>query len=192
MKLKTLTVFVAALMAFSCTNKKQSEKKATENQKQEQTEVVKVTQVTNQPENFVDKKITVKGMVTHVCRHGGKKLHISASDSDQKLRIKAGENMSAFEREIEGSTVLATGKFIEERIDQEYVEKLKKGDSEEHHEHAGENHEHASKDTSENKKEAQGVSEEYIKELEQKIKNSEKGYISEYWLIASQVKKQTK
>ena len=131
-------------------------------------------------------------MVTHVCRHGGKKLHISASDSDQKLRIKAGKNMSAFEREMEGSTVKVTGKFIEERINQEYIEKLKKGGSEEEHDHAGENHDHAHNDSSKEKTDAQGVSEEYIKELEQKIKNSEKGYIAEYWLIAEKVEKQTK
>lgn len=192
MKLQAFAVLMVALMAFSCTNKKQTDKKAKEDQNQDQVEVVKVTQVTNQPDSYLDKKITVKGMVTHVCRHGGKKLHISASDSDKKLRIKAGENMSAFERELEGSTVEVTGKFIEERIDQAYIEKLKKGGSEEHHDHAEENHDHAHKDTSENEKEAQGVSEEYIKELEQKIKNSEKGYLSEYWLIAEKVEKQSK
>jgi ABC-type nickel/cobalt efflux system permease component RcnA len=192
MKLKAFALLIAALMAFSCTNKKQKEKETTEKQKQDQTEILEVTKVTNQPENYTDKKITVKGMVTHVCRHGGKKLHISASESDQKLRIKAGKNMSAFEREMEGSTVKVTGKFIEERIDQAYIEKLKKGDSGEHHDHAEENHEHAHKDTSKATKEAQGVSEAYIKELEQKINNSEKGYISEYWLIAEKVEKQTK
>ncbi len=187
MKLKVFTVLMVALMAFSCTNK-QSEKTATE--KQDHSEVVKVTQVTNQPENYLDKKISVKGMVTHVCRHGGKKLHISASDSDKKLRIKAGKNMSPFEREMEGATVKVTGEFIEERINQAYIEKLKKGNSEEQHDHSEGNNDHTHKDTAKEKKEAQGVSEEYIKELEEKIKKSEKGYISEYWLIAEKVEKQ--
>ena len=104
--------------------------------------------------------------------------------------------MSAFERELEGSNVNVSGKFMEERIDQEYVEKLRKGDTEEHHDHEGDNsHQHIDKektgDSVKKNESKSGVSEEYIKELEQKINNSEKGYISEYWLVASKVKKET-
>ena len=62
MKLKAFAVLMVALMAFSCTNKKQTDKKAKEDQNQDQVEVVKVTQVTNQPDSYLDKKITVKGM----------------------------------------------------------------------------------------------------------------------------------
>ena len=181
MNLRIWTMAILTLMAFSCSNKKQNEQEAIKaDDSKEKTEVLKVSEILDHPENYVDKKIKVKGMVVHVCQHGGKKLHVSEAGSDQKLRIKAGKDMSAFEQKIEGNTVQITGKFTEERIDQDYIDKLKKGDSEEHHDHAEEK--------SEEGKDSHGVSEEYIKELKEKIENSENGYISEYWLIADEVK----
>ena len=181
MNLRILTLAVVTLMAFSCSNKKQNEQEATEGKEsKEKTDVLQVSEILDHPENYVDKKITVKGMVVHVCQHGGRKLHVSESGSNQKLRIKAGENMSPFEQEIQGSMVQVTGKFTEERIDQDYIDKLKKGDTEEHHDHAEE-------ESTEESKDSHGVSEEYIKELKEKIENSEKGYISEFWLIAEEV-----
>ncbi len=181
MNLRIMALAIVTLMAFSCSNKKQNEQEATDGKEnKEKTEVLKISEIFEEPENYVDKQITVKGMVVHVCQHGGKKLHVSETGSEQKLRIKAGKDMSPFEQEIEGSEVQITGKFTEERIDQDYIDKLKKGDSEEHHDHAEEE--------SGEGKDSHGVSEEYIKELKEKIENSEKGYISEYWLIADEVK----
>jgi len=182
MNLRILALVIVTLMAFSCSNKKQNEQEAkNEKENNEKTEIVEVSDIIESPEIYVDKTITLKGMVIHVCQHGGRKLHVSEAGSDQKLRIKAGENMSPFEQEIQGNMVQITGKFTEERIDQDYIDKLKKGDSEEHHDHAEEE--------AEESKDSQGVSEEYIKELKEKIEKSEKGYISEYWLIADEVKK---
>ncbi|MGM0409022.1 MAG: hypothetical protein ACQESJ_00190 [Bacteroidota bacterium] len=182
MNLRIIALAIMTLVAFSCTNKKQNEKEASEGKEsKEKTEILQVSEVIDQPENYVDKKITIDGMVIHVCKHGGKKLHVSETDSDQKLRVKAGEGMPPFEQEIEGNTVQVTGKFTEDRIDQDYIDELKKGDSEEHHEHEHEDEE------KEEHKDHQGVSEEYISELEEKIEDSEKGYISEYWLIADEV-----
>jgi len=181
MNLRILALVVVTLVAISCSNKKQNEQEATGGkEKKGKTEVLKVSEILDRPENYVNNEITVQGMVVHVCQHGGKKLHVSEAGSDQKLRIKAGENMSPFEREIEGSMVQITGEYTEERIDQDYIDKLKKGDSEEHHDHAEEEAEEESKN-------GHGVSEEYINELKEKIENSEEGYISEYWLIADKV-----
>ena len=147
MNKKILSLLVVAIIAFSCSNKQTNDKKENKSEDKTKTEVLQVSKVINQPADFVDKKITVSGMVTHVCRHGGKKLHITESSSDQKLRIKAGEGMSAFERELEGANVKVSGKFIEERIDQEYVDKLRKGETEEHHDHEGdESHQHVDKE----------------------------------------------
>lgn len=172
--------------ATSCTSKQEEKSNSDNAQKEQKTELLKVADVMNHPADYTDQEIIVEGMVTHVCRHGGKKLHLSDAGSDLKLRIKAGENMNAFERELEGSSVQVSGKFIEERIDQAYIEKLKKGDVEEHHDHAdGEDHtgDHEQKV----EESGQGVSDEYIQELKQKIEESEQGYISEYWLVARKV-----
>ncbi|SRR6056297_1591354 len=177
---KVILVFTVTALLFACTNqgKEDQKKEAPETKK----EVVQVKKLIENPADFVGKEVVVEGMVVHVCQHGGKKLHLSASDSDDKFRVKAGEKISVFDRELEGQTVKVEGKVIEEKIDMKYVEKLKQGDAEEHHEHQegeAEGEEHK----------GQGVSEEYIKELTNEIKNSEKGYISEYWLVCEKVNK---
>jgi hypothetical protein len=139
------------------------------------------------PEQYIGKEITVEGMVTHVCQHGGKRLHLSETDSEVKLRVRAGENIGQFERELEGSNVQLSGKFVEERMDQAYVDRLKSGEAEEgtHEHHEGEHHE----GEHEHEEEGQGVSEEFIKEMQAKIDNSEKGYVSEFWLESVKMEK---
>jgi hypothetical protein len=140
-------------------------------------EVLTVGQVMDSPGNYADNRIKVEGMVTHVCRHGGKRLHLSASGSDLKLRVRTGENVAPFERSLEGSTIRISGILSEERFDQAYLEKLKQGETkkESHKEHNN-----ASSSPG-------GVSQAYINELEHRIQESEKGYISQYWLTAEEV-----
>jgi len=140
-------------------------------------EVLTVGQVMDSPGNYAENRITVEGMVTHVCRHGGKRLHLSASGSDLKLRVRTGEDVPPFERSLEGSTIHVSGKLSEERFDQAYLEKLKQGES---RKGSHEEHENASSSSG-------GVSQAYINELEQRIQASEKGYISQFWLTAEKV-----
>jgi len=97
------------------------------------------------------------------------------------LRVRTGGNISPFERSLEGSTVQVSGKLTEERFDKSYVEKLKKGETTKGN-HESSEHDNASASQS-------GVSKAYINELEQRIKNSNKGYISQYWLTAEEVTK---
>jgi len=179
-RILSITILAAAL--FSCSGQNGGE----QSQTKEEQSILQITQVTENPARYIDQKITVNGMVTHVCKHGGKRLHLSQTGSDEKLRVRIGKNMTPFERELEGSTIRVTGIFVEERMDQEYLDKLKKGsETAESHEH-DEDHSHdAEQATGEQADVEQGqVSEAYIQELEAKINNSEKGYISEYWLTA--------
>jgi hypothetical protein len=186
---KRFLIILAVIVSFSAcnnTNKEQSQ----ETTKEPEKKVLKVNQVMNNPDEYLGKEIKVEGMVTHVCRHGGKRLHLSESGSDLKLRVRTGEKTGKFERELEGSNVTLTGKFVEDRIDQEYIEKLKSGQSdEERHEHGEGDHQHETAEKAEHESQGQGVSEDFIKEMEAKIANSEKGYVSEYWLEAKEMKK---
>ena len=142
-----------------------------------------VADVSKEPDKYVGQQIKVEGMVTHICKHGGKRLHLSKSGSDEMIRVRTGKNMSPFEKELEGNTIQVTGLFEEERLDREYLNQLKKDEA------GGEHHDHQEGEGGEDQGEQadveQGqVSESYIRELEAKIENSEKGYISEYWLTA--------
>lgn len=78
------------------------------------------------PENFQDfatnnvgKEVEIKGMVVHVCQHGGKKMFIIGEDPDKRVKIDASEKVSVFKPELEGSTVLVQGTIqpiVEEEV----------------------------------------------------------------------------
>ncbi len=189
---RMLTILLLTALMAGCSNPKQNnnqDQKADSNPSSQT--ILKVNQVMNQPAHYTGKKITVEGVVTHVCEHGGKRLHLSPSGSDVKLRVRTGKGLQPFKREIVGSTVQITGLFEEERLDQQYLNQLKKG-QEKSHDHDA-HQEDASSEGEQGEKAAaeQGqVSQAYIEEMEQKIKNSEKGYISEYWLTAENISPQ--
>jgi len=70
-----------------------------------------VSEVLADPSALVDKDLTITGMVTHVCKHGGQKLFIIDSDPEQQLRVNVGEGIPEFDVALEGSTVTFKGTF---------------------------------------------------------------------------------
>lgn len=90
------------------------------------------------PENFqeyaaqnVGKEVEIRGMVVHVCKHGGKKMFIVGEDPEKRVKINATEKVSVFEPEVEGSVISVKG--IIEPIEEEAVpEEEKKTEDAEH------------------------------------------------------------
>ena len=171
-----LTIILAAAIA-ACSNNTQKEQPSEQG-------IMQVDQVMKDPAAQIDQTITLEGVVTHVCKHGGKRLHLSKAGSDEIVRVRIAGDLPPFDRELEGSTVQITGMFVEERLDQAYLNQLRKGEKEADHHHEGDvEAEHAEA------AEVGQVSEEFIKEMQAKIDNSEKGFITEYWLNAEKLKK---
>jgi hypothetical protein len=80
------------------------------------------------PENFqefavnnVGKEVEIKGMVVHVCKHGGKKLFIIGEDPEKRVKITTSDKVSVFEPELEGSTIMVKG-IIEPIAEEELPE----------------------------------------------------------------------
>ncbi|MDW7692793.1 hypothetical protein R9C00_11335 [Flammeovirgaceae bacterium SG7u.111] len=131
--MKNILFLVPLLLFFvSCEN---SKKGGEENSKHAEPEVLSmsVDEFFAKPEGLAGKEIALKGTVVHVCKHGGKRLHMISSENGKQLKVEAGENRK-FEREMEGDDVLVTGKVVEERIDLAYVDKH---EAEAIQEHAG-------------------------------------------------------
>ncbi|MCJ7449741.1 MAG: hypothetical protein MUO72_18860 [Bacteroidales bacterium] len=61
------------------------------------------------PENFINKKISVEGKVVHVCMQSGKKLFITGENPDIRLYVQAGEEMPKFPTELLGSEIVVEG-----------------------------------------------------------------------------------
>ena len=99
------------LLVFSCNN--QSGNNSTEETKKQIEEAVEVSlaQLAEFPKSY-EGKIMVKGMVTHVCKHGGQKMFLTNESQDANMLIRVSSSIPEFEVALEGSTVEITGKLI--------------------------------------------------------------------------------
>jgi hypothetical protein len=81
----------------------------------EQSVVFNVDDFDSIAKNFVDKEIQVKGIVDHVCKHGGKKLFLVGDAGD--LHVEGEEK---FSDSLAGSYVIVTGTVREFKVDEAY------------------------------------------------------------------------
>lgn len=146
MKINIFFVAVLALVISACSNSNQNneEKVVTEKSSQEADNVINVVDLLANAKEYDGKEVVITGTATHVCKHSGKRLHLMGSDEKTIIRVEAGE-IGQFERELEGSDIIATGIFHREVIDEEYLAKWSdelgkegKGDHESHEEIAEE------------------------------------------------------
>jgi len=113
--------FVLAICAIIAGN--QSGCKSKGNQGTDSTKlVVTVDSFLLTPEKWANKDITIKGTVSHVCRHSGKKLFLFTANPDNTVKVNAGGSFSTFDMKYEGSDVEITGTVVEdEKIDATYL-----------------------------------------------------------------------
>ncbi len=183
-KLLSIVVILSALVA--CNNvendKKTSEKKA---------EITKVS-----VDNFeamagelVDKPVSIKGTIVHVCKHGGKKLFLASDSTETQVKVTTAADMKAFNTDWEGSDATIEGKVAELVIDEQYLndweakarENAKDAEHNEDHKHQeGEEHAHEHDSDLENTLKV-------IDDLRTQIKESDKGYLSFYSITATSI-----
>lgn len=137
-------------------------------------EAVKTTpsDLLKSPEKYAGKTVLVEGLVTHVCRHGGQKLFITEKDSDKKIRITTGNNISEFDVALEGSEIEVQGVFRQQVIDEAYISELEK-EAKLHEEKSGE----AESFTSEG-----GDGMENAANLRAQLEASGKSQVTDYWI----------
>lgn len=83
-------------------------------------------------ENLLGKEVEIKGMVIHVCKHGGKKMFLIGEDPDVRVKITASDKVSSFEMDLEGSIVIAKG-IIEPMEDEKAIAKEEDHDQDDDH-----------------------------------------------------------
>lgn len=106
-----LFVFLASALFVSCGNKN------TEDAFSE----LDINTFSDEAANYVDQNISITGTCVHVCRHGGKKMHLIGDNDEKKLVVFAGEGLSEFPMELEGEVLKVTGKVVEEQITEETI-----------------------------------------------------------------------
>ena len=69
-------------------------------------------------EQQMGKEILIKGEVTHVCSHSGKRCFVKATNSDETIRIEAGGTIELFDKELLGTGLKVKGIVREQRIEE--------------------------------------------------------------------------
>ena len=128
--MKKLYFFIAALavsVAFtSCRNSKnQSDKTsptAKVDQKIDPSKALYVEEILKNSENEVVKEITLKGFVTHTCKHSGRRCFVMGNDQKTSIRVEARGNIGGFNRELIGSELVIKGILKENKLTKEYID----------------------------------------------------------------------
>ncbi len=125
MKKYFLTLTVLALILSACSNSTDKKQEKNTNKdtvsKIEAINMIKIKDFDSLASSLVGKKVLVKGLVDHVCKHGGKKILLA--DDDAHLRVK---NDVRFEDSLVGSEVRVVGVVTEFKLDEDYCSSVDK------------------------------------------------------------------
>jgi len=124
-------------------------------------------------------KVIVEGLCIHVCKHSGKKIFVIGTDPNKKIQIYAGEGLSGFPQDVEGSKVRVVGILEEEKLDMKSVQQMEEDLNTEVKEQLKSNTKSCVFEDEMKK----------IKDLKDKISKSPKGYFSLYSMTSTEYKK---
>ncbi len=120
---KKLFLFAMIALFFAACNTATQEtgEQATEAENQEIV-MMSTADFLTHPEDYVGKEVVVDGIAIHVCQHGGKRMFIVGDETEEeRIQVKAGDNIDAFDVELEGSDITLKGVVDELRIDEPYL-----------------------------------------------------------------------
>lgn len=137
---KIVFVLVMAIAVISC---KTDDKKAGATDKTAETAEIPflaLGEFDAKAGEFVNKEVKVKGIVDHVCKHGGKKIFLATDKGDVHIN---GEER--FDESLTGNEITFTGIVVEERIDEAYCLKMEEDNIKSHTEGASNKEQYDSK-----------------------------------------------
>lgn len=122
--------YLAVAVAFfaSCGNSGSSTKQSEAATASEETMAVvyPLDDLLASAEDLVDQVVTVRGYVTHTCKHSGKRCFIVGESQNASMRVEAKGNIGGFNRELIGSQLEITGSLRENRLSREYIDQMEK------------------------------------------------------------------
>jgi len=123
MKTVHFIIYALVFVVFACSNAGKSDNNQSNEAPDSPEEVIMVDQILENPDAFADKKVKVEGLVTHVCKHSGKRLHLTSKSSSKMIRVEAADGIIQFQRELEGNDIVIEGIFHRQVVDEDYLAK---------------------------------------------------------------------
>ncbi|MCC8036744.1 MAG: hypothetical protein LIP02_01195 [Bacteroidales bacterium] len=122
--MKFLKFFSAAILAVAmtaCGNSNKSDAQA----ETAEAEALSVDALLVAPDSLVGQTITIEGVCSHLCKHGGRKAFVAGSTDGNIIRCEATAEMGGyFPKETIHRPIRVTGVLVEERIDSTVVAQL--------------------------------------------------------------------
>lgn len=87
-----------------------------------ETQIYKLDDLLKVAEEHLDQTVTVRGSVTHTCKHSGKRCFIVGDDPNVSMRVEAKGEIGGFNRELTGSELAITGILKERRLTKEFID----------------------------------------------------------------------
>jgi hypothetical protein len=113
-----IIIFSLGFLLVACSNKNDQIEKANEALEIGNTELIpdlSIAEFNEKAGDFVNTEVRVKGIVDHVCKHGGKKILLVNDDGD--IHITSDER---FPEELVGEEIYINGIVEEFRVDEGY------------------------------------------------------------------------
>ena len=129
---KYLPIFVIFILLVAACGTEEEDAKTTDSTSISEVEappIINVGDFDSIAADFIDKKVQVKGIVDHVCKHGGKKLFLVDDEGDVHV-----ESEERFNDSIMGSEIIVTGVVREFRVDEAYCSQMEEDNIKSHSE----------------------------------------------------------
>lgn len=128
--MKQVFILAAAILLITACNKTQSDQAgnadANATQVESTSKVYTLDELLNNAGELLGETVTVRGSVTHTCKHSGKRCFIVGEDPNLTMRVEAKGEIGGFNRELVGSELAITGIVQERRLSKEYIDQQEK------------------------------------------------------------------
>jgi len=126
MKKTLFILFIAGLLGACCNNPKSTGTTPLADSTQVTASISIDSFLTAAPA-LLGKVVTVHGTADHICKHGGKRIKLVSTATNQSIHGEATDQMGAFKAELEGNDVCITGTVAASKMDMAYVDEYEAG-----------------------------------------------------------------
>jgi len=114
---KALIIISFLAIIFSCADaSKKKDKEATDIAEITEIPIIALADFDEKAGDWLAKEVQVKGIVDHVCKHGGKKILLVNDDADVHV-----DSETRFDDDLTGSEIRVNGMVTEFRVDEAYL-----------------------------------------------------------------------
>lgn len=126
MKVIKFFALSALILGFASCQSGQKDENAQDSTAVAEVAVISVDDLLANPDSLVGQTITIEGVCSHLCKHGGRKAFlVGAGENATPFRCEATEEMGgSFPQETIKKNLRVTGVLVEDRIDEEYVKSM--------------------------------------------------------------------